>query len=71
MSKELDELFNALYKVRRDAVKQKELAEQKRDGPPRPGDDLLHHRSYWQREIDLASAVINYCVVREMQINPD
>lgn len=68
---EQSQLWNALTRVKLDAKKQKEYHEKELTSKPLHGWDKQRHEEYHKRQIAECDAVLSYCFVRQMQINPD
>lgn len=70
-SKRNDQLWNALTRVKMDAQKAMESAQHQLELQPLHGWSIEKHKAYHEREIAEAQAVVHYCFIRQMQIDPD
>lgn len=66
-----DKLWNALTRVRLDAREQIRRARKMKAQKPFNGKSQSDWDKYFDNEIEQASIVIDYCFIRQMQINPD
>jgi len=66
-----DALWNALTLVKMDAQKAIQSAQQELAKKPLHGWSQQKHEAYHQKAIAEAQTVVDYCFIRQMQINPD
>ena len=66
-----DRLWNALTIVKMDAQEAVEFAQRELAKKPLHGWSQQKHEAYHLKEIAEARAVVHYCFIRQMQIDPD